>query len=152
MSILRRLFAQRQKPARCAIVVGNGQFLLHILSNAQQRVEIERLCATRNEGHPRFPALLIPQPINAHGRDTVAVRIGDVSVGYLYQTTALEFLEALRAYEFDRAACGAMISIRPEPQLGDQAFRVDLDALVPFKLIDPTKQPPKDHKQADDPL
>jgi hypothetical protein len=71
------------------------------------------------------------------------VRIGNKTVGYLHHTTALEFLAALRAGEFDRAACGAVIVGRPDPQLGDQAFRafrVRLDAEVPFKLADPANQ------------
>jgi hypothetical protein len=52
----------------------------------------------------------------------------------------MEFLAGLRAGEFERAACGAMIVGRPDPQLGDQAFRVRLDAGVPFKLADPANQ------------
>jgi hypothetical protein len=90
---------------------------------------------------PRTPIgprpLLIPQPTTTRGPDTVAVWIGNATVGYLHHTTALEFLAALRAGEFERAACGAMIVRRPDPQLGDQAFRVRLDAEVPFKLADP---------------
>jgi hypothetical protein len=55
----------------------------------------------------------------------------------LHHTTSLEFLAALRAGEFDRAACGPMIVRRPDQHLGDQAFRLRLDAQVPFKLADP---------------
>jgi hypothetical protein len=150
MSILERLFARRRKPACCAIVVGDGQFNFNVASTAQQRFELERLCRGRTPDHPcRCPALLIPQPSNARGRDTVAVRIGDATVGYLHHTTALEFLAALRAGEFERAACGAMIVARPDPQLGDQAFRVRLDAAVPLKLADPANQTASDQKQAD---
>jgi hypothetical protein len=99
-------------------------------------------CARAASTHPRFPALLIPQPTNARGRDTVAVRIHDVVVGYLHQTTAQAFLAALRTNEFDRGVCAAMLIVRQEPQLGDQAFRVRLDALVPFKLADAANQAP----------
>ena len=66
----------------------------------------------------------------------------------IHHTTAVEFLAALRAGEFDRAACGAMILVRPDPQLGDQAFRVRLDAEVPFKPADPANQPASDQKEA----
>jgi hypothetical protein len=149
MSILGRLFARRQKPARCAIVVGDGQFKFDVASTAQQRIELERLCGGRTEDPHRCPALLIPQPTNARGRDTVAVRIGNATVGYLHHTTALEFLAALRAGEFDRAACGAMIVVRPDPQPGDQALRLRLDAEVPFKLAEPANQTASDQKQAD---
>jgi hypothetical protein len=45
-------------------------------------------------------------------------------------------LAALRAGEFDRAACGAMIVVPPDAQPG-HTFRLHLDALVPFKLVDP---------------
>jgi hypothetical protein len=134
MRIPWRLFSRRGKPARCAIVVGDGQFKFYVASTANQRIELERLCGGSTEGPHRFPALLIPQPTNARGRDTVVVRIGDATVGYLHHTTAVEFLAALRAGEFDRAACAAIIVVRPDPQLGDQAFRLRLDAEVPFKL------------------
>jgi hypothetical protein len=148
MSILGRLFTRTRRPARCAIAIGDGQFEVYVFSNAQQRLELERLCGMSSEDNPRFPALLIPQPTNSRGRDTVAVRIGNANVGYLHHTTAAEFLEALRTYEFDRAACGARILIRPEPQLGDHAFRVRLDAVVPFNLVDPVNQTASDHGQA----
>src|SRR5580693_6854843 len=139
MSILEQLLApiRRWKPARCAIVVGDGQFNFDVASTAQRRFELERLCGGGNRDPHRYPALLIPQPLNTRGRDTVAVRIGNATVGYLHHTTALEFLAALRAGEFERAACGAMIVGRPDPQLGGQTFRVRLDAEVPFKLADP---------------
>jgi hypothetical protein len=149
MSILEQLLApiRRRKPARCAIVVGDGQFNFDVASTAQQRFELERLCSGRTQDPHRCPALLIPQPMTAGGRDTVAVRIGNETVGYLYHTTALEFLAALRADEFERAACGAMIVGRPDPQLGDQTFRVRLDADVPFKLADPANQTASDRKE-----
>jgi hypothetical protein len=141
VSILAGLFKRRQRSARCAIVVGDGQFDLHVASIAQQRMELERLYGARSGDHcRRFPALLIPQPTNARGRETVAVRVGDATVGYLHHTAALEFLAALRAGDFDRAACGAMIVVRPDPQLGNQAFRLRLDAEVPFKLAAPARQ------------
>jgi len=149
MSILGRLFARRQKPARCAIVIGDGNFDLRVISTAQQRIELERLCGSRTDGPPRFPALLIPQPTNARGPDTVAVRIGKATVGYLHQTTAVEFLAALRAGDFERAACGAMIVVRLDPQHGNQAFRVRLDAKVPFRLEEPPNQIARDQGQAD---
>jgi hypothetical protein len=151
MSILEQLLARirRRKPARCAIVVGDGQFQIYVASTPQQRIELERLCGGRTQGPHRCPALLIPQPNNARGRSTVAVRIGNATVGYLHYTTAVEFLAALRAGEFERAACGAMIVVRPDPQLGDQAFRVRLDAEVPFKLADLANQTASDQKEAD---
>jgi hypothetical protein len=151
MSILEQLLARirRRKPARCAIVVGDGQFDFDVTSTAQQRFELERLCSGRTQDPYKCPALLIPQPTNARGPDTVAVRIGDATVGYLHHTTAVEFLAALRAGEFDRAACGAMIVVRPDPQHGDHAFRVRLDAEVPFKLADTANQKASDQEQAD---
>jgi hypothetical protein len=149
MSILERLLARirRRKPARCAIVVGDGQFDFDVTSTAQQRFELERLCSGRTQPH-RCPALLIPEPTNARGPDTVAVRIGDATVGYLQHTAALVFLSALRAGEFERAACGAMIVVRPDPQYGNQAFRIRLDAGVPFILADPADQTARDQEQA----
>ncbi len=151
MSILGHLLARihRRKPARCAIVVGDGQFQIYVASTPQQRIELERLCGGRTQDPHRCPALLIPQPNNARGHNTVAVRIGNATIGYLHYTAAVEFLAALRAGEFERAACGAMIVVRLDPQLGDQAFRVRLDAAVPFKLADPTNQPASDQKEAD---
>jgi hypothetical protein len=151
MSILERLLARirRGRPARCAIVVGDGQFNLDVASTPQQRFELERLCSGRTQDPYRCPALLIPQPTNARGPDTVAVRIGDATVGYLHHTTAMEFLAALQAGKYERAACGAIIVRRPDPQHGDQAFRVRLDAVVPFKLADPANQTAHDQKEAD---
>jgi hypothetical protein len=137
MNILERLLARirGRQPARCAIVVGDGQFNFDVASTAQQRFELERLCNDRAQDPHRCPALLIPQPATTRGPNTVAVRIGNATVGYLHQTNAVEFLAALRAGKFERAACGAVIVGRPAPQLGDHAFRVRLDAEVPFKLV-----------------
>lgn len=137
MRIPWRLFWRKGKPARCAIVGGDGQFNVHVASTAKQRIELERLCSGGTEGRHRFPARLIPQPTSVRGGETVVVRIGDSTVGHLHHTTALEFLAALRAGDFDRAACGAKVVVMADPQLGDQAFRVHLDAEVPFKLADP---------------
>jgi hypothetical protein len=50
-----------------------------------------------------MPALLVLQPTSTRGDDSVAVRIGNDTVGYLHHTTALEFLAALRPSKFDRA-------------------------------------------------
>jgi hypothetical protein len=148
MNILGRLFTRKREPARCAIAIGDGQFNLRVTSTAQQRIELERLCGGRIEDPPRFAALLIHQPTNARGPGTIAVRIGDATVGYLHQTTAVEFLAALRAGEFDRAACGSMIVVMLSAQNGDQTFRVRLDAEVPFKLTEPSDQA-RDQEQAD---
>jgi hypothetical protein len=134
MNILARLFARRRKPTGCAIVVGDGQFQIYVASAPQQRIELELLSGGRNQGSRRMPALLVPQPTSTRGDDSVAVRIGNDTVGYLRHTTALEFLAALRPGKVDRAACAAMIVVRPDPQLGD-TFRVRLDAVVPFKLM-----------------
>ncbi len=140
MNILARLFACKPKYRGCAIVVGDGQFQIYVASTPQQRVELELLCGGRNEGSRRMPALLIPQPTSTRGHDTtVAVRIGNETVGYLHHTTALEFLAALRPSKFDRAASAAMVVVRPDPELGD-TFRVRLDAVVPFNLVDPPTQ------------
>jgi hypothetical protein len=112
-------------------------------------MELERLYGGRTGDSHRFPALLVPQPTNARGRDTVAVRVGNTTVGYLHHTTALEFLAALLEGHLDRAACGAMIVVRPDPQLGNQAFRLRLDAEVPLKLADPLSKETSDRKDAD---
>jgi hypothetical protein len=151
MSILEQLLARlrRRKPARCGIVVGDGQFNFDVASTAQQRFELERLCSGRTQDPYKCPALLIPQPTNARGPDTVAVLIGDATVGYLQHTAALVFLSALRAGDFDRAACGAMIVGQPDPQHGDQAFRVRLDAELPFTLADPANRTASDQEEAD---
>jgi hypothetical protein len=149
MNILRRLFEPGKRPARCAIVVGNGRFDLYVASTAQQRMELERLYGGRTGDPHRFPALLVPQPNNARGRNTVAVRVGETTVGYLHHTTALEFLAALLEGHLDRAACGAMIAVRPDPRLGNQAFRLRLDAEVPLKLADPANKETSDRKDAD---
>jgi hypothetical protein len=137
MRIPWHLFRAAGKPARCAIVVGDGQFNVHVASTAKQRIELERLCGRGTEGRHGFPVRLIPQPTSVRGGETVVVRIGDATVGYLHHTTALEFLAALRTGAFDRAACGAIVVAMADPQLGDQAFRIRLDAEVPLKLADP---------------
>jgi hypothetical protein len=139
MSALARLFTGRPKiePARCAIVVGDGQFQTYVASTPQQRSELERLCDSRAEGPHRFPVLLLPQPSSPRGRDAVAVRKGETTIGYLHHTTAVEFLAALAANEFERAACAATIIARPDPQLGKTVFSLRLDAEVPFKLVAP---------------
>jgi len=139
MNIWARLFARRRKATGCAIVVGDGQFQIYVASTPQQRVELKLLCGGRHQGSHRMPALLVPQPTSTRGGDSVAVRIGNDTVGYLHHTTALEFLAALRPSKFDRAACAAEIVVRPDPQLGD-TFRVRLDAVVPFKLVEPPVQ------------
>jgi hypothetical protein len=148
MNILGRLFTRKREPARCAIVIGDGQFDLRVTSTAQQRIELERLCGGRTGDPPRFAALLIPQPANARGPDTIAVRIGDATVGYLHQTTAVEFLAALRVGDYDRAACGSMIVVMLNAQNGEQTFRVRLDAETPFKLAEPPSQA-RNQEQAD---
>jgi hypothetical protein len=133
------LSSRRKTQPRCAIVVGDSQFRFYVASDAQQRTVLERLFGNRsyNADH-RCPALLIPQPTNARGPETVAVRIEDTAVGYLHPTGALEFLAALRVAGADRAACAAMIVARWDPGLGDRPhFRVRLDATVPFKFLDP---------------
>ena len=139
MNIFARLFARRRKPTGCAILVGDGQFQIYVASTPQQRIELELLSGGRNQGSRRMPALLVPQSTSTRGDDSVAVRIGNDTVGYLHHTTALEFLAALRSSKFDRAACAAEIVVRPDPQLGD-TFRVRLDAVVPFKLVEPPIQ------------
>jgi hypothetical protein len=148
MSILAWLFARRRKSLGCAIVVGDGRFQIYVASTHQQRVELELLCGGRSQDSCRIPALLVPQPTSTRGGDSVAVRIGNDTVGYLHHTTALEFLAALRPSKFDRAACAAEIIVRPDPQLGE-TFRVRLDAVVPFKLVEPPPhQPANDQKQS----
>jgi hypothetical protein len=133
------LFPHRKTQPRCAIVVGDRQFKFYVASDGQQRTELERLFRNRsNYADHRCPALLIPQPANARGPDTVAVRIEDTTVGYLHLIGAREFLAALRVAGADRAACAAMIVARWDPGLGDQTlFRVRLDATSPFKFLDP---------------
>jgi hypothetical protein len=148
MSVLEQLFPRRWKPVRCAILVGDGQFNLYVASTAQQRIQLERLYGCRTDEPYRLPALLIPRPINARGLYAVAVLIRDETVGYLHHTTALGFLAALRAGVFDRAACGAMIVMRPDPQRGDQALRLRLDAEVPFMLVDPANLTASDQEEA----
>jgi hypothetical protein len=144
MSVLERLFTGRPKiePARCAIVVGDGQFQTYIASTPQQRSELGRLCDGRTENAPRFPVLLVPQPSSPRGRDAVAVRKGETTIGYLHHTTAVEFMSALRANEFERAACAATVIARPDPQLGKTVFSLRLDAEVPFKLVTPRNNEP----------
>jgi hypothetical protein len=137
MSVLARLFLGRPKiePARCAIVVGHGHFKMYVASTPQQRSELERLCDGRAQGARRFPVLLFPQPSSPRGRDAVAVRKGEMTIAYLHHTTAVEFMSALRAKEFERAACAATVIARPDPQLGKTVFSLRLDAEVPFKLV-----------------
>jgi hypothetical protein len=94
MSVLARLFAGRPKlePARCGIVDGDGQFQMYVASTPQQRSELERLCDGRVEAPRRFPVLLLPQPSSPRGRDAVAVRKGETTIGYLHHTTAVELM------------------------------------------------------------
>lgn len=102
-----------------------------------------------NDANPRgagrflCAALLIPQPANTRGPNTVMVRIGAATVGYLHSTAATEFLDALRAKNFDLAACGAMI-IPIEQYASDRSvqYRVCLDAAMPFTLKDPVLDAP----------
>ena len=56
------------------------------------------------------------------GRDAVAVRKGEMTIAYLHHTTAVEFMSALRAKDFERAACAATVIARPDPQLGKTVF------------------------------
>jgi hypothetical protein len=72
--------------------------------------------------------LLVPQPSSPRGRDSVAVRKGETTLGYLNHTTAVEFMSALRANAFERAACAATINARLDPQLGKTVFSLRLDA------------------------
>lgn len=139
MSVLARLLTGRPKiePAGCAVVVGDRQFQMYVASTPQQRIELERLCDDRAEGGRRFPVLLVPQLTSPRGRDAVAVRKGETTIAYLHHTTAVEFMSALRANEFERAACAATIIARPDPQLGKTVFSLRLDAEVPFKLVAP---------------
>jgi hypothetical protein len=143
------LFPRRKTQSRCAIVVGDGKFKFYIASDAQQRIELERLFGDRsNNADHHCPALLIPQPANARGPDTVAVRIEDTTVGYLHLTGARDFLAALRTAGADRAACAAMIVARWDPGLGDRThFRVRLDVKAQFKFLDPQIEM-ADRKQA----
>ena len=146
MSVLARLFTGRPKiePARCAVFLGDGQFQMYVASTPQQRSELERLYEGQAEGHRRFPVLLVPQPSSPRGRDAVAVRKGETTIGYLHHTTAVEFMSALRANEFERAASAATIIARPDPQLGKTVFSLRLDAEVPFTLVAPPNEPTSD--------
>jgi hypothetical protein len=137
------LFPNRRTLPRCAIVVGNRQFRFYVASDAQQRIELERLFGSRSDSADhRCPALLIPYPANARGPAAVAVRIEGTIVGYLHLTAAREFLTALSAVGADRAACAAMIMARWDPGLGDRThFRVRLDVATPFKFLDPQIEP-----------
>ena len=133
------LFPRRKTQPRCAILVGDGKFKLYIASDANQRNELERLFGNSlNDAERRCPALLIPQPAHARGPDTVAVRIEDTTIGYLHPTGARVFLAALAVAGNERAACAATIEARWDPALGEHAyFRVRLDAVMPFKFLDP---------------
>ena len=137
------LFPNRKTQPRCAIVVGDRQFRFYVASNAQQRIELERLFSSRSENADhRCPALLISQSANAQGPAAVAVRIEGTIVGYLHLTAAREFLTALHSVGADRAACAAMIMARWDPGLGDRThFRVRLDVATPFKFLDPQIEP-----------
>jgi hypothetical protein len=133
------LFPRRKRRPPCAIVVGDGKFKLYIASDAKQRSELERLFGNRvSDLEHRCPALLVPRPAHPRGPDTVAVRIEDTTIGYLHPTGARVFLAALAVAEVERAACAATIEARWDPALGEHAyFRVRLDALIPFKFLDP---------------
>jgi hypothetical protein len=133
------LFPRRKKDSRCAIVVGDRKFRFYVASDAQQRIELERLFGNRsNNADHRCPALLVPQPANARGPAAVAVRIEGTTVGYLHLTAAREFLTALHTVGVDRAACAAMIMARWDPGLGERThFRVRLDVTTPLKFLDP---------------
>ena len=139
MGIIPWLFPQRKTQPRCTIVVGDGQFRFYVASDAQQRIELERLFGNRsNNADHRCPALLIPQPATARGPAAVAVRIEDTAVGCLHLTAAREFLAALRLAGADRAACAAIIVATWDPGLGHKThFRIRLDVMVPFKFLDP---------------
>jgi hypothetical protein len=145
-NLFARLFVRKSAP-RCAIVLGDGHFGLYVASAAHHRAEIERLCcvgdSTRGDVEVCCPALLIPQPTNIeYGRDAVAVRIQDTTVGYLRPTGGHELLSALRAGNFDRAACRALVFARPDPVNAGRVYhRVRLDAIVPFKLENPPAMP-----------
>jgi hypothetical protein len=57
---------------------------------------------------------------------------GETAIAYLHHTTAVEFMSALRAKEFDHGACAATVIARPDPQLGKTVFSLHLDAEFPF--------------------
>jgi hypothetical protein len=88
-----------------------------------------------NSAHVAVPALLLPQPDNPYDPDAVAVFMRGHEVGHLARNVAPEFLRALQAGGYGRAACEAMIVGGWDRGAADHGnFGVRLNACRPFRL------------------
>ena len=82
-----------------------------MVGEAHHQDILEVLASGRRDvsAHVALAALLLPQPDNRYDPDAVAVFMRGHEVGHLARNVAPEFLRALRAGGYDRAACEAMI-------------------------------------------
>ncbi len=120
-----------------AVIIGDGKYGFPVVGESHHDAALEQLAGGRTEEgvHVTCAALLLPQPDNPYDPDAVAVYIRSQEVGFLARNVAPEFLQALRAGDYDRAACEAVIVGGWDRGAGDRGyFGVRLNACRPFRL------------------
>jgi hypothetical protein len=120
-----------------AVIIGDGKFGFPVVGEEHHQDILEALAGGRreNSAHVAVPALLLPQPDNPYDPDAVAVFMRGHEVGHLARNVAPEFLRALHAGGYDRAACEAMIVGGWDRGAADHGnFGVRLNACRPFRL------------------
>jgi hypothetical protein len=120
-----------------AAIIGDGKFGFPVVGESHHEAVLEQLAGGRTEEgvHVSCAALLLPQPDNPYDPDAVAVFIRGEEVGFLARNVAPEFLQALRAGGYDRAASEAIIVGGWDRGRGDRGnFGVRLNACRPFRL------------------
>jgi hypothetical protein len=120
-----------------AVIIGDGKYAFPVVGESHHEVILDQLVGGRSEegAHQRCAALLVPQPDHPYDPDAIAVSIRGHEVGFLPRNVAGEFLAALRAGGFGRAACEAVIVGGWDRGEGDRGnFGVRLNACRPFRL------------------
>jgi Bacterial PH domain/HIRAN domain len=120
-----------------AVIIGDGKFGFPVVGEEHHQDILEALAGGRRESsaHVAVPALLLPQPDNPYDPDAVAVFMRGHEVGHLARNVAPEFLRALQAGGYGRAACEAMIVGGWDRGATDHGnFGVRLNACRPFRL------------------
>ena len=128
---------------QCAIVVGDGEFGMHVVGTARHQMALEKIAGGRkNLVAGQFcGALLLPEPENPHDPSAVAVYIDGRRMGSLHRDVAPGFKRALFGRDYAAAGCIARID-RDGGRRG--RFGVRLDAFIPFDLrdLEPDEIPP----------
>jgi hypothetical protein len=119
-----------------AVIIGDGKFGFPVVGEAHHQDILEVLAGGRREVSARvaLAALLLPQPDNPYDPDAVAVFMRGHEVGHLTRNVAPEFLQALHAGGYDRAACEAMIVGGWDDGESRGSYGVRLNASRPFRL------------------